>query len=77
MQLCLRFYARLVSLLEMNVLVEKDSNLQITNLKLQVLHCPNIFSWLIMLYIMLSVLYIIVTAIITISCLTNEKWCSD
>ena len=73
----LQLGSKYVSLLEMNALVEKDSSLQITYLKLQILHCANLFPLLIMLYIMLSVLYIIVTAILIIPWLINEKWCSD
>ena len=64
-----RLGSKYASLLEMNILVEKNSQLHI-------LHCSNLFQLLIMLYITLSVLYIIVTAIVTITCLTSKKWCS-
>ena len=64
-----RLGSKYASLLEMNILVEKNSQLHI-------LHCSNLFPLLIMLYITLSVLYIIVTAIVTITCLTRKKWCS-
>ena len=64
-----RLGSKYASLLEMNILVEKNSQLHI-------LQCRNLFPLLIMLYITLSVLYIIVTAVVTITCLTSKKWCS-